>query len=101
MAYVSSKTPPTVMDWDRMLQPLEFPMLERNAGLRGPPMTNDTDGRPQTTSPIAHLIRTRPEAFDFGDSPDTKPLSATYAAQMDAMRPAWTRDLYKPTEPTA
>lgn len=44
-------------------------------------------------SPIADLIRTRSEAFDFGDAPDTKPLSAEYEAEMDARSPPWLREM--------
>lgn len=54
-------------------------------------MTADPYEPEKESSPIAELIRTRPEAFDFGDAPDTKPLSAEYQAQMDARRPPWLR----------
>ncbi|WP_426039862.1 hypothetical protein [Brevundimonas sp. DC300-4] len=44
------------------------------------------------SSPIAELLRTRPEAFDFADAPDLKPLSEEYLAAMAALRPAWARE---------
>ena len=40
------------------------------------------------TSPIAELLRTRPEAFDFADAPDPKPLSEEYLAAIAGFRPA-------------
>lgn len=50
-------------------------------------MSDNLNGCPddhEAEAPIADLIRTRPEAFDFGDAPDTKPLSAECQAEMDA-----------------
>ena len=80
-----------------MISPIEFSKVESNAVLGGQPKTNNTE----EPSPIADLIRTRPEAFDFGDCPDVEPLSSAYAAHMDAKRLAWIRDLLTPDEPAA
>ncbi len=49
----------------------------------------------EAPSPIHELIRTRPEAFDFGDAPDTRPLSQSYETDMKAHRPVWTTSLIK------
>ena len=46
-------------------------------------------------SPIANLIRTRPEAFDFGDAPDSAPLNDQYQVDMDARRPLWLREMIR------
>lgn len=56
-------------------------------------MTDSKDDPDATASPIAELIRTRPEAFDVGDAPDSEPLSDQYQADMDARRPLWLREL--------
>ena len=58
-------------------------------------MKHSHDNRDSQVSSIADLIRTRPEAFDFGDAPDTKPLSDEYVAQMDATRPLWLREMIR------
>lgn len=49
-------------------------------------MNKSRRSRVEYISPMAELIRTRPEAFDFADAPDTAPLSEAYLRQMDAPR---------------
>ena len=58
-------------------------------------MDDSHDNPDSEVSSIADFIRTRPEAFDFGDAPDTKPLSDEYVAQMDATRPLWLREMIR------
>ena len=58
-------------------------------------MDDSHDNPDSEVSSIADLIRTRPEAFDFGDAPDTKPLSDEYVAEMDATRPLWLREMIR------
>ena len=52
-------------------------------------MDDSHDNPDSELSSIADLIRTRPEAFDFGDAPDPEPLSDQYKVDMDARRPLW------------
>ena len=49
-------------------------------------MSKSRQAKIEYISPISELIRTRPEAFDFADAPDTAPLSEEYVRQMDALR---------------
>lgn len=56
-------------------------------------MTAPSDTSPVNESRIAELMRTRPEAFDFADCPDTTPLSPEYKADMYARMPAWLKRL--------
>ncbi|GEM_PF-1140856 len=62
-------------------------------------MSDNLNGCPNgpepKASPIANLIRTRPEAFDFGDAPDSAPLSDQYQVDMDARRPLWLREMIR------
>ncbi len=53
-------------------------------------MTDEPPYDPEE-SPIAHLIRTRPEAFDYDDVPDITDLSPRMRADLLKNAPPWLR----------
>lgn len=46
------------------------------------------DDDPENPTPMAHLIRDRPEAFDYDDIPDITPTEAGKQMQTDLLRNA-------------